>query len=127
MGVNESLFSVRVNSSYRCNAQEQLKLDIDGQLENSFVSLSNFQVEAFRTQTNDKFNSGKYSLYIFIKIYRLAKTRIKRNSGLIKLYSFKNLTIETQFLVIVNLFMSLRLTINNLNFLNWNCKDSIES
>lgn len=62
--VNATMFPVGVNSSFRCNAQEFLVLKTD-ENEHAFISVSNLQLEAFRSQTNEKFNSGNKFLALF--------------------------------------------------------------
>jgi len=52
---NVSLYETKLNNSYRCNSEDVVALTGDTK---AFVHLSNLQMEAFRTQTDDKFSSA---------------------------------------------------------------------
>jgi len=58
--VNASMYETKLNNSYRCNSEDVIALTADADSK-AFVHLSNLQMEAFRTQTDDKFSSGNFS------------------------------------------------------------------
>lgn len=55
--LNASLFQTNLNNSYRCNANQEVPVSETVEA-TSFVHLSHVQVEAFRSQTDQKFNSA---------------------------------------------------------------------
>jgi len=55
--VNASMYETKLNNSYRCNSEDVIALTADADSK-AFVHLSNLQMEAFRTQTDDKFSSA---------------------------------------------------------------------
>jgi len=55
--LNAGLYETKLNNSYRCNSEDVVTLNGDASTK-AFVHLSNLQMEAFRTQTDDKFSSA---------------------------------------------------------------------
>jgi lysosomal-associated membrane protein 1/2 len=55
--VNSNLHSVAINNSYRCNSEETFELNLDEKIGDlAIIHISHLQTEAFRMQTDDKFN-----------------------------------------------------------------------
>jgi|LakMenEpi03Aug12_release.lakeMendotaPanAssembly.Ray.scaffolds.fasta_scaffold823433_1 hypothetical protein len=64
--VNSNLHSVAINNSYRCNSEETFELNLDEKIGDlAIIHISHLQTEAFRMQTDDKFNFGKIKHSIF--------------------------------------------------------------
>jgi hypothetical protein len=61
--LKNSLHSVPVNNSYRCNSEETFELNLIEEIaEVAIIHFAHMQTEAFRTQNDDKFHSGKIVL-----------------------------------------------------------------
>lgn len=61
--VDSSLHLVAVNNSYRCNSEETFELSLMEEIGDvALIHIAHMQTEAFRTQIDDKFHSGKIIL-----------------------------------------------------------------
>ncbi len=62
-----SLHSVPVNNSYRCNSEETFELNLIEEIADvAIIHIAHMQTEAFRTQNDDKFHSGKIVLVCYL-------------------------------------------------------------